>query len=114
MIQYTEEQLKDPKVRIQIYQQALKDWRTPWIFMRKNRPLYTGAGFCYYFFQRFKLTSLEGFFLGFELYKLKTTQEAFNPYWFSGTGSNRKGRRARRKALRQAIQICKQKIEQNV
>lgn len=109
MKQYTEEQLKDPNVRIEIYEQALKDWRTPFIWTKRTDLGATDCGFCYYFMKTLKNNS-KGF-LGYELKGLKTRDSLF--WYFKGRGTTRKGRRARRKALRQAIQICKQKIKSN-
>jgi len=110
MNQYTEEQLKDPKVRIEIYKQALKEWRTPWFFWKyKNIGTITSAGFCYYFPTRFILNAT--YFLQFELEKLRTTDE-LSFYWFAGRGYTRRGRRVRRKALRKAIKMCEQKIKE--
>lgn len=113
MKHYTFKQLEDPKVRIEIYKQAVKDWRTPWSFIRNDRLGNTHTGFCYYFMQYFKSTTKATCLLSFELEKLRTTGEYFNLFWFTETGDTRKGRRARRKALRKAIQICKQKIKSN-
>lgn len=111
MKQYTEEQLFDPKVRIEIYEQALKDWRTPWSFKRNDQIGHTHTGFCYYFMEYFKSTRNATCLLSFELQKLRITDEYLNLFWFAETGATRKGRRSRRKALRKAIQICKQKIK---
>lgn len=109
--------LNDPKVRIKIYEDALKDWdwKLSYFLWFKRPPSYLLSGFCSYFVD--KCVGLENGtyrkIMSYELTDLKQT--GFGPYWFPSPLYNgaRQAILARRKALRQAIQICEQKIKSN-
>jgi len=97
-----------PQERLELYKQGLKDWSKPYSdgsFMSDD----TGAGFCWYYDQKHKISFECNFEELEEQRKIPWNGDGAD-WHYSGRGWETEGRSQRVKALKEAIKLVKQKI----